>query len=70
EGEPFYPLLTRENQERYAKYRISADKESTRDRPIIFLGRLAEFKYYNMDHVILRAIEAANRILGYEQVRI
>lgn len=70
EGEPFYPLLTRENQERYGKYRILADKESTRERPIIFLGRLAEFRYYNMDHVILRAIEATNSILGYEQVKI
>ncbi|MBU1055298.1 MAG: NAD(P)-binding protein [Proteobacteria bacterium] len=70
EGEPFYPLLTRENLERYAKYRILADKESNSDRPIIFLGRLAEFKYYNMDHVILWAMETANRILRHEQGRI
>ena len=69
-GEPFYPVLTEENQKRYNKYKILADRESLNKHPIIFLGRLAEYKYYNMDHTFVRAIETANRILGRNQVRI
>jgi UDP-galactopyranose mutase len=64
-GEPFYPILTTENQEKYVKYKLLADKESARNNPIFFLGRLAEFKYYNMDHVFIRSIEHTNHILKF-----
>jgi UDP-galactopyranose mutase len=62
-GEPFYPLLTEENNGRYERYRALAEAEQQSDRPLYLVGRLAEFKYFNMDHVLLRASELAGRIL-------
>ncbi|MGN0367084.1 MAG: UDP-galactopyranose mutase [Suilimivivens sp.] len=51
--EPYYPVNDIKNQELYEKYREMADKESN----VIFGGRLAEYKYYDMDKVIKRALE-------------
>lgn len=51
--EPYYPVLTKESQAQYAKYEALAQK-------IPFLtccGRLADFKYYNMDQALKRALE-------------
>ena len=46
--EPFYPVNDARNQAIYAKYRTLADHESR----IIFGGRLAEYKYYDMAPII------------------
>lgn len=46
--EPFYPVNDEKNAEVYKKYKELADKESN----VIFGGRLAEYKYYDMDDVI------------------
>jgi UDP-galactopyranose mutase len=62
-GGPFYPLLTHENTDRYARYKALAERESSSDHPLHFVGRLAEFRYYNMDQVLLRAISLANGLL-------
>ncbi|MBO5552423.1 MAG: UDP-galactopyranose mutase, partial [Lachnospiraceae bacterium] len=53
--EPYYPVNDEKNGELYKKYKALADKE---DR-IIFGGRLGEYKYYDMDQVIARALEVA-----------
>jgi len=45
ELEPYYPVLTAESQEQYAKYKMLADQVPN----LIYCGRLADFKYYNMD---------------------
>lgn len=58
--EPYYPVNTDANNELYAKYRALADKESN----IIFGGRLGEYKYYDMDKVVARALELADKELG------
>ena len=50
--EPFYPVNDEKNSEIYAKYRCLADAEQN----VLFGGRLAEYKYYNMDQVIERAM--------------
>ena len=51
--EPFYPVNDERNQEIYARYKELADKETN----VIFGGRLAEYKYYDMAPVISRAFE-------------
>lgn len=51
--EPYYPYPAREWKELAFKYRKLAEKEEN----VIFLGRLAEYRYYDMDDVIKRALE-------------
>ena len=50
--EPYYPINNDKNNQMYAKYKELADKEES----IIFGGRLAEYKYYDMHNVIDRAL--------------
>lgn len=58
--EPYYPVNDKKNSELYKKYKAMADKEEK----IIFGGRLGEYKYYDMDAVILSALNVAERELG------
>lgn len=53
--EPYYPVNDEKNQTLYARYAKLAEKEER----VIFGGRLAEYKYYDMDKVILSALERA-----------
>lgn len=46
--EPFYPVNDEKNQETYGKYKTLAEKETG----VIFGGRLAEYKYYDMAPII------------------
>ncbi len=57
--EPYYPVNDEKNTELYQKYQALAEKE----KDVVFGGRLAEYKYYNMDQVIASALEAADREL-------
>jgi UDP-galactopyranose mutase len=50
---PYYFVFTKENQELYNKYREEAEKFYN----LILLGRLAEYRYYDMDDAIKRALE-------------
>ena len=50
---PYYPVFTKENQELYNKYKEEADKFEN----LILVGRLAEYRYYNMDDVVKRTLE-------------
>lgn len=52
-GEPYYPYPTSEWKEKAEKYREKAKNE----KDVIFLGRLAEYKYYDMDDVVRRALD-------------
>ncbi|MBK7106121.1 MAG: UDP-galactopyranose mutase [Ignavibacteriae bacterium] len=52
DGEPFYPIPNNENEIIYKKYNNEADKLNN----IIFAGRLAEYKYYNMDQVVANTL--------------
>lgn len=58
--EPFYPVNDEKNAELYKKYKSLADVE----RNVIFGGRLAEYKYYDMDDVIAKAMDDAEKELG------
>ena len=51
--EPYYPVNDEKNGGLYRKYRELADKE----KKVIFGGRLGEYKYYDMDQVIARALD-------------
>jgi len=53
--EPYYPVLTEKSQKQYADYKALADKIPN----LILCGRLADFKYYNMDQALERALEVA-----------
>lgn len=52
--EPYYPINDKRNNDIYSKYRLLANEEEK----IIFGGRLGEYKYYNMDEVIDKALKA------------
>lgn len=51
--EPYYPVNDDKNSELYAKYKALADAQTK----VIFGGRLAEYKYYDMHKVIEQAME-------------
>ena len=51
--EPYYPVNDEVNSSLYAKYKALADKEDN----VIFGGRLAEYKYYDMAPTVERAME-------------
>lgn len=57
--EPYYPVNDEKNSALYAEYKALADKEEK----IVFGGRLGEYKYYDMDAVVLAALECAERII-------
>jgi len=52
EGDPYYPVPRPENNELYKKYKGLADATSG----VHFVGRLATYKYYNMDQVVAQAL--------------
>ena len=57
-NEPYYPVLTDESQKCFDAYK----KFASRFENLILCGRLADFKYYNMDQVIMRTIDLYNSL--------
>jgi len=55
--EPYYPVNDDANQALYKRYWSLAQKENN----VIFCGRLAEYRYYNMDQAVAAALAAAHR---------
>ena len=53
--EPYYPVNDEKNGALYAEYKKLADAEQN----VIFGGRLAEYRYYDMDAVIASALQSA-----------
>ena len=58
-AEPYYPVNDDKNSALYETYKALAEKETN----MIFGGRLAEYRYYDMDAVIESALAAAQREL-------
>jgi UDP-galactopyranose mutase len=52
-GDPYYPVPNPANTALYERYRELAEKEEG----VCFVGRLASYKYFNMDQAILNALE-------------
>ena len=58
--EPYYPVNDEQNSSLYEKYKELAEKE----KRVVFGGRLGAYKYYDMDKVILAALELAEEELN------
>ena len=59
DAEPYYPVNNEKNNALYEKYKALADKEER----VIFGGRLGQYKYYDMDAVIIEALKTAKEEL-------
>lgn len=57
--EPYYPVNDEKNGALYAEYKKLADAEQN----VIFGGRLAEYRYYDMDAVIASALQKSEEVL-------
>lgn len=55
--EPYYPVNNERNNDLFEKYKALADKEEK----VIFGGRLGNYKYYDMDKVIIATLEAVEK---------
>lgn len=55
-SEPYYPVNDDKNNSLYLKYKELADKETN----VIFGGRLAEYKYYDMHHIVEKSLSFFN----------
>jgi len=58
QGDPYYPVPRPQNDLLYSRYRRLAEKE----KKTTFVGRLAQYHYYNMDHVVGGAWRAATYV--------
>jgi UDP-galactopyranose mutase len=59
EGDPYYPIPTPANAELYKKYQQLADATEN----VYFTGRLATYKYYNMDQVVAQSLALYKKIV-------
>jgi len=57
-GEPYYPVPNKRNKDLYKKYQALAEKEAG----VHFVGRLANYKYFNMDEAILNALKTFDKV--------
>ena len=64
EGDAYYPVPRKENAEIYARYKALAD----RTPEVHFVGRLATYKYYNMDQIVAQALTTYSKIAGMKRV--
>ena len=60
EGEPYYPVPRAENTALLRRY--EADAEQLSD--VTFIGRLANYRYYNMDQVVAQALATFKRLMA------
>ena len=58
EGDPYYPIPRPENEALFKKYAALADQEID----VTFIGRLAQYRYYNMDQVVAAALASATTL--------
>jgi len=58
EGDPYYPIPRPENQELFKKYEALADETDG----VTFVGRLATYRYYNMDQIVGQALATFRRM--------
>lgn len=62
EGDPYYPIPRKENQDVYNQYKKLADKTPN----VFFTGRLGTYKYYNMDQVVAQSLALFRKIIKEE----
>jgi UDP-galactopyranose mutase len=60
DGDPYYPVPAAQNEALYKRYEALAEAEPR----TLFIGRLAQYRYYNMDQVVAAALQACESLLG------
>jgi UDP-galactopyranose mutase len=60
EGDPYYPVPRPENAVLYKKYQVLAEATPN----VHFVGRLATYKYYNMDQIVAQALTLCSKLRG------
>ncbi|MGC8839619.1 MAG: UDP-galactopyranose mutase, partial [Anaerolineae bacterium] len=58
-NEPYYPVPREESEERYQRYL----EEAKRLKGVYFAGRLGDYRYYNMDQAVARALKLFEEIV-------
>lgn len=59
ENTAYYPIFTKENQEKYNKYL----EYSKKFKNLVLIGRLAEYKYYDMDDIVEKVLNSIREIV-------
>jgi len=62
DGDPYYPVPRPENADLYRKYKELADATPN----VRFVGRLATYRYYNMDQVVAQALATFDQLASHE----
>ena len=65
EGEPYYPVPNPRNQEIYDRYKTEADQL----QDVYFVGRLANYKYFNMDQAFKNALDLYHSLENQEDLK-
>jgi len=60
EGDPYYPIPNPANEALFKRYEALAETESD----VVFIGRLAQYRYYNMDQVVAAALTTARQLVA------
>ncbi len=60
EGEPYYPIPVQKNKKIYNKYK----EEAKKFKNVYFIGRLATYRYLNMDQVVEEALKLSKEIIN------
>ena len=60
EGDPYYPVPRPENEALFKRYEVLASQATE----VTFVGRLAQYRYYNMDQCVGAALKAAESVLA------
>ena len=66
EGDPYYPIPRPENTVLYRQYQALAEQQ----KDVHFVGRLATYKYYNMDQVVAQALTLYKKLRSAQEVPI
>ena len=64
-GDPYYPVPRQENADIYTKYKTLADTTPN----VHFVGRLATYKYYNMDQIVAQALTLYGKFTGLKRMQ-
>jgi len=59
EGDPYYPIPNADNEALFKRYEALAEAETE----VFFIGRLAQYRYYNMDQVVASALALSRRLI-------
>jgi UDP-galactopyranose mutase len=65
EGDAYYPVPRKENADLYSRYRALADETPK----VHFVGRLATYKYYNMDQIVAQALTTYGKIMSIKRAQ-